>query len=152
MSERPTETRGWREIWEARRLDPARSSVLAQLMAADGLDTSFAHVDEAAWRGFTERVGQRLQITPSTSLYEVGCGAGAFLYPFSEAGCTVGGLDASHALLEIARQVMPKAQLAHAEAAALDADAKWDVVVSMGVFLYFPTLDYAREVLARMAE
>jgi SAM-dependent methyltransferase len=146
------EEKTWREIWEARTLDPARPSVLAQLMAADGLDTSFAHVDEAAWRGFTGRIGQALGITPATSIFEVGCGAGAFLYPFHESGCTVGGLDASRALVEIARQVMPGALLANDEAAALDTDEKWDVVLSMGVFLYFPSLDYAREVLARMAK
>jgi hypothetical protein len=144
-------TRTWKDIWEARRIDSTRPSQLAQLMAADGLDSGFSEVGEAAWRAVAARIGGRLGVTPASSLFEVGCGAGAFLYPFDEAGSPVGGLDASATLVGYARAAMPGARLDVGDAAKLDIDEKWDFVVSFGVFLYFPTLEYAAGVLARMA-
>jgi trans-aconitate methyltransferase len=144
--------RSWKDIWEGRRLGLNRASVLSRLMAADGLDTGFGNIDEPAWRSWVERVGRKLEVTSSSSVFEVGCGAGAFVYPWYQAGATIGGLDASETLLGFAKEVMPRAQLMHAEAAELDASNAWDVVVSMGVFLYFPSLDYARGVLERMVK
>jgi trans-aconitate methyltransferase len=140
----------WDEVWGRRRLDASRPTLLAQLMAADGYDTGFGDLDEASWRAFVADVGARLEVAPETSIYEVGCGAGAFLLDLHDAGCTVGGLDASAALVDIARQALPRAELQHAPAAAVDPEPRYDVVVSCGAFLYFPSLAYARDVLARM--
>jgi SAM-dependent methyltransferase len=140
----------WKEIWEARHLDSSRPSLLAQLMAADGFDSGFGNLDEAGWRHYVNGVAGRLGIAPPMSVFEVGCGSGAFVYSWYEAGCAIGGLDASQALLAIARKVMPNAQLECDEAIAIDPAVPYDVVVSSGVFLYFPSLEYAAEVLARM--
>lgn len=145
-----TTTRSWKTIWDARTLDATRPSVLAQLMAADGFDSGFGDLDEAGWRSYVDVVTRALDVTPETSVYEVGCGAGAFLYDWYQQGTTVAGLDASETLLGFARQAMPRAELVCAEAAALDPATPYDVVVSSGVFLYFPSLDYAADVLARM--
>lgn len=144
--------RTWATIWEARQLDPERSSLLAQLMAADGFDSGFGNVDEAAWLRYVGMVEDQLGIAPGSSVYEVGCGAGAFVYPLYQAGCPIGALDASETLLGYAARVMPNATLCRAEAAALDPSEPYDFVVSNGVFLYFPSLDYARGVLERMAK
>jgi len=45
-------SRTWKEVWDSRRLDPCRGSTLAQLMAADGMDTGFGEPSEEAWRSF----------------------------------------------------------------------------------------------------
>jgi trans-aconitate methyltransferase len=87
---------------------------------------------------------------PGDTVFEVGCGAGAYLYELSQMGCRVGGLDASASLIDCARRAMPGGHWSVADAADLDATEPWDVVVACGVFLYFPTLDYARAVLERM--
>jgi len=143
--------RTWRDIWGARTLDPSRGSLLAQLMAADGLDTAFGAVTEAHWRRFALDVAGRLHAGPGTSVFDVGCGAGAFLLPLSDHGCRVGGVDQSAALIAHARAAMPDGAFAVADAAALDDGEAWDVVLSCGVFMYFPSLDYAATVLRRMA-
>jgi 2-polyprenyl-3-methyl-5-hydroxy-6-metoxy-1,4-benzoquinol methylase len=140
----------WQDIWEARKLDGARGSKLASLMAADGLDTGYGDVTEAAWRGFVERTATRLGVEPGASVFEVGCGAGAFLHPLHERGCRVAGLDASATLIGYARDAMPEGRFTHAEALALDPAEKHDFVLSCGVFLYFPDLDYARAVVTSM--
>ena len=138
-------------MWAARRLDPTRGSLLAQLMAADGLDTGFGDVDEAPWRAFVHHTAAVAGISRGDSVFDVGCGAGAYLFDLAALGCTVGGLDASEALLGYARTAMPQARWVHGDALDLDDAERWDFVAACGVFLYFPSLDYARAVLGRMA-
>jgi trans-aconitate methyltransferase len=142
--------RTWKDVWENRHLDPARPTLLSRLLAADGYDSGFADFDEGRCRAFVAATGRTLGVKPGSSIFEVGCGAGAFLLPFYEAGCTVGGLDLSASLLKIACDAMPSAELVLGQATTLDPRALYDVVVSCGVFLYFPSLAYARDVLALM--
>jgi len=139
----------WKKVWDARQL-PAAGSLLARLMGADGLDTAFSTVGEEAWRRFVLETADAIGITPGCSVFEVGCGSGAFLYQLYQQGCTVAGLDASSALIGYARQAMPEGQWQLAEASQLDPSTKYDFVTSYGVFLYFPSLDYAQRVLERM--
>ena len=144
-------TRTWKDVWAARELDGTTATVLEGLMKADGLDTGFGNVTEAAWRDFATRTAGRLGAGPGTRVFEVGCGAGAFLYPLHEDGCIVGGLDQSGALISYAAAAMPEGRWLQGDAAMLDPAESWDVVLACGVFLYFPDLEYARGVIARMA-
>ena len=143
-------TQNWQEIWEARRLDPSRGSVLAQLMAADGLDTGFGSVSEDSWRSFAKRVASELSLQPGESVFEVGCGAGAFLYDFWQRGVAVGGIDRSSSLIGFARDAMPCGAFSVADATALDVTGRHDIVLACGVFLYFADLPYAADVIGRM--
>ncbi len=141
----------WQKVWESRRLNPDEKSELKRLMTADGFE-GLGGVGEGEWREYVARIGSRLGVTPGSSLYEVGCGAGAFLQPWREADVELGGLERSATLLDFARAALPNARLERAEAAALDCDFRYDVVVSNGVFLYFTSLPYAGEVLDRMTK
>lgn len=140
----------WKKVWERRRLDTSLGSTLLQLMAADGLDTAFGRVDEASWVRFVRRWTARLRITPQTSVFEVGCGSGAFLYDLHCSGCPVGGIDQSEALIAIARSVMPGGQFGVADAADLDARPPFDVVLSCGMFPYLSGPRHALDVVERM--
>lgn len=144
-------TSAWNRIWDAREVPPLRGSVLAQLMAADGLDSGFAGVAEADWRAHARRTAAALKLQPGASLFEVGCGAGAYLYEFDQLGFEVGGIDRSAALIARATEVFPHGRFRCADASALDPAEQVDAVISFGVFLYFDSLDYARSVLAAMA-
>lgn len=141
---------GWQAVWERRTLDRTRP-VLEALMAADGLDTGFGDVSAEAWRAFVRRIAARLALERGSSVFEVGCGAGAFLHELDALGCAIGGLDASPALIGFAKEALPRGDFLCAFADALPALPRVEAVVSCGVFLYFPTLDYAREVLRKMA-
>lgn len=144
-------TTRWTEIWAARTLDAGKTSLLERLMEADGLDTGFGSVTEAAWREFVMRTAGTLGLGRGSRVFEVGCGAGAFLYPLYEAGCSVGGLDQSAALIRYATEAMPDGQWTQGDASTLDPAEGWDVVVACGVFMYFADPGYARGVIARMA-
>jgi trans-aconitate methyltransferase len=115
---------------------------------ADGFDTGFGDVDPVAWKRYVEGWADRLSLGPESAVFEMGSGAGAFLLPLASRGCTVSGIDLSPALVEMAAQVMPEGSFAVGEALDVRDDPLVDVVVSFGVFLYFPTLDYASEVIA----
>jgi trans-aconitate methyltransferase len=140
----------WKEVWEGRRLDPAHGSPLARLMAADGLDTGFGSVEEQAWRQFVHRTAATIGITAGSTVYDVGCGAGAYLYELYQQGCEVAGLDASSALICYAQEIMPNGRWEIADAAELNESERYDFVVACGVFLYFPSLEYAKDVLRLM--
>ena len=141
----------WKEVWDARQM-PAAGSLLERLMGADGLDTAFSSVGEEAWRRYVLETAAASGITPGCSVFEVGCGSGAYLYELYRQGCTVAGLDASSALIGYAGQAMPEGQWQLAEASQLDPSTKYDFVTSGSAFLYFPSLDYAQRVLERMVQ
>lgn len=143
-------TQTWKDVWDARRIDPSRPSVLARLLALDGMDTGFGSVDEEPWRAYVLRSAAEIGIHPGSSVFEVGCGAGAWLYELACMGCDVAGLDASPALIGYAREFLPQGNWLIGEAAGLEPLPACDFVVSSGVFLYFPSLEYAHRVLERM--
>jgi len=141
----------WDDVWQRRTFDPGRGSLLSALMEADGVGTGFGAVDEEDWAAHVRTTAERLRIAPGASVLEVGCGAGAFLYELYRQGCTVSGIDRSPTLVDYARRAMPEGQFTVADAAELDPGETVDAVASFGVFLYFPSLDYARRVVERMA-
>jgi SAM-dependent methyltransferase len=120
-------------------------------MAADGLDTGFGDVAEPSWLAGAHRWSERLGIDRGASVFEVGCGAGAFLYALRGTGCSLGGNDWSASLIAIARTALPRGRFVVADAGEIDTADQADVVVSFGVFLYFPSLEYSRAVIERMA-
>jgi SAM-dependent methyltransferase len=143
----------WQEIWNQKKSGDGEASLLSRLIAADGFGSPFGRLkDERHWLDYVENAARRLGIGPQDSVYDVGCGAGAFLYPFYSKGHRVGGMDYAPNLISIARSAMPLAQLSIGDAATINTEGKYSVVVSNGVFLYFPDYKYAAGVLRRMAE
>lgn len=140
----------WKRVWEGRRLDPSRGTILSQLIAADGFDSPFAQMDEPRWVAFVRRRAAELGIHPGMSIFEVGCGAGAFLHELQRVGCTVGGIDQSATLVGFARMALPQGRFAVGDAVAIDITEPVDVVLSCSVLQYFPSQEYARAVVERM--
>lgn len=143
--------RTWKQVWDERTLDPSRGGILSQLLAADGFDATFGEVDETSWTEFVDAVANELGLVAGTSVFEVGCGAGAFLYRLHQRGCVVSGIDQSPALIMCARQTLPGRPFDVAEATQIDLTEETDAVVSCSVFSYFPCLDHAAQVLGLMA-
>lgn len=144
-------TRTWHEIWRQRRVEIPGQPVLADLLAADGYDNPFGYITERAWRAMVRRWIAALGIKPGMTVFEIGCGSGAFLHEFARLGCQVGGLDLSPGLIRLARTVLPAGRFEVADARSFRPREPVDVVVASGVFMYFPSQDYASGVLAAMA-
>lgn len=139
----------WRDIWNKRK-PLNKSSLLQSLIAADGFDSGAGEILEANWLRYVEWIITVLEIKKSDSIFEIGCGAGAFLYPFWKRGYKIMGVDRSKALIDIATNVMPDAPFSVCDANEISLDEKYDYVVSNGVFHYFPDLGYAEQVLFKM--
>ncbi len=152
----------WRNIWANKTLPADKRTLLQRMLSANGYDTGFGDISESAWRDYVHSVAAALQLRDDASVYDVGCGSGAFLLPLHQRGCTVGGLDYSANLLQIAAQHLgaqdsgaqqlnnDASRFMHGEAAQLSPTPQYDLVLASGVFFYFPSLHYAAEVLALM--
>jgi len=143
---------GWDAVWSRRAVPTSPGSVLAELMAADGLDSAFAVMSEETWLSAIRRHAAVLELSAGDSVFEVGCGAGAFLYELERLGCRVAGIDRSAPLIAKASAVMPNGVFAIADAAEFELTPQADVVISFSVFLYFASDAYAEQVVARMVQ
>jgi SAM-dependent methyltransferase len=142
---------GWRAVWNRKQVDRCLTSTLDRLISADGFDSSFGGgIESIDWVQYLDSIAARLHLEPGDSIFEVGCGAGAFLYPFFAKGHRVAGIDYSESLAAIAREVMPGAPILVDEAIRMPTDRRFDFVTSHSVFFYFHDLDYAATVLRKM--
>lgn len=136
----------WRDVW-SRRERTLGDDVLQGLIELDGFDSGAGRIIAADWLAYVERIAERLQIEAGQSLYEIGCGAAALLYPLARRGVTVGGADYADNLLAHARQVIPDGHFEALEASRIDPEPRYDLVIANSVFHYFPDLAYAERVL-----
>ncbi len=142
-------TSAWRRVWERPRFEDG-TPALSDLILADGFDTAFGSLTVEAWSGFVARTCDSMGLVAGDTLFDVGCGSGAFLYLPYQDGIAVGGVDYSESQIALARRAMPDGNFVVNEANAIDTFASFDVVISSAVFSYFDSLDYAREVVQRM--
>ncbi|WP_294954174.1 class I SAM-dependent methyltransferase [Sulfurovum sp.] len=122
------------------------------LLKVDGFDSPTGYFSVEDWTKYTQYHYGKLAIKPTDSIFEVGCGAGAFLYPLFLQKHRVGGIDFANSLTSLANALMPNCNFQTAEAIELNAEQNHDVVLSHGVFLYFENLNYAREVIIKMIQ
>lgn len=151
----PTVPQGWQAVWQAKGADPPpltgdREQVQRGLMALAGYDSATSSLDPETHHVQVRYIMDRLAIRPTDTVYEVGCGAGSMLYSLQPACAAVGGSDFADSLVAIARAVLRADDLTVAEARAVPPEPAYDVVISNGVFLYFPDQAYAREVVLAM--
>jgi SAM-dependent methyltransferase len=111
------------------------------------------------WAAYTEQVTLPLfgaaldaaRVTRGTRLLDAGCGAGLVALLASLRGARVTALDASDALLEIARTRVPGAEVRQGELECLPfADAAFDAVVAVNSIFYAADMSAAMRELARV--
>ena len=79
----------------------------------------------------------RVGLSPEQSVLDIGCGVGAFLRVVSRRGALAHGLDASQALIELARERLPGADLRVGEMEALPyEDDRFDLVTGFNSFFF----------------
>jgi SAM-dependent methyltransferase len=84
-----------------------------------------------------EEAIRRVRIAPDQRVLDIGCGTGVFLRLVADRGAVPFGLDASEALLEVARQRVPDAELVVGEMEQLPYDDDtFDVVTGFNSFFF----------------
>lgn len=139
----------WKNIWEKRSLRSNYEDILPELIRLDGFDGKTGKIELEAWLKYIDYIQDYIEIKDNDSIFEIGCGSGAFLYPFYMKGHDVGGIDYSKTLITAARKVW-NAPVECMEAINLQTNSKYDVVLSNSVFFYFPNLAYAEQVILKM--
>lgn len=146
----------WRDVWGARELSDdfgAGAEPLELALRLDGYDTTMAQgLTPRAMRDLAAGWGNRVGWVAGDSVYEVGCGAGAFLAAVSDVHGPrqLGGSDYSRSLIESGHRLFPSMDLEVHEARHVPSEPPYTHVTSVGAFMYFPDLDYAAAVVARM--
>lgn len=143
-------THRWNEIWRGREVS-GDSLELTDLLALNGYDSLTASLPVSGWTEWALGIADKMGLEKGERVYEVGCGAGAFLLPFVQGGYSVvGGIDLSASLIDVARRAIPDAEFEVGEALDFVPPSECEALVSMGVFIYFPDEIYARRVLQLM--
>jgi SAM-dependent methyltransferase len=84
-----------------------------------------------------EEALRRVDLQPGALVLDVGCGVGAFLRLVAERGARPFGLDASEALLDLARERVPEAELRVGDMEALPyEDDTFDLVTGFNAFFF----------------
>ena len=90
---------------------------------------------------------ERIAVGRGTSVLDICCGAGAFLRLVADRGASVCGLDASAALIDLARARVPEAELRVGDMQFLPYDdASFDLVTGFNAFFF------AADMLAALGE
>ena len=146
-------TNNWEDIWNNRKITVEQElSILETLIKNDGFDTPFGFMKEKDWRDYVDSISHTLNINNKDTIFEVGCCAGAFLFPFYERNIFVSGIDISSSLISVAKKYLHTNAkfLTNKEAINVDSTEKFDFLFANHVFHYFPNLEYANKVLETM--
>ncbi len=135
----------WREIWDRKGASEVEDYGLEALLELDGYDSGAGALTPGGYSSIVDAVSSELALRPGMRLLDVGCGAGALLWCLRGQGLELLGVDPSAPLIEHALAAVPEATLSVAEAVQLPYEA--DAIACVGVFHYFPDLDYARRAL-----
>lgn len=138
----------WQDIWNKRSSEVTNKLGLEDLVRLDGFDTGAGAISADEWRAYATRRANEMGLQPGDSVFEIGCGAGAFSFVLQELGCKVAGVDYSTPLILAAHRAMPKGTWAVGSANALELpEQSYDAVMANSVFHYFPNEGYAQQVL-----
>jgi SAM-dependent methyltransferase len=100
-----------------------------------------------------EAVADRVGISAGRRVLEVGCGTGVFLRTVIDRGAAAVGLDASSALLDLARARVPEAELHEGDMQFLPfADDSFDVVTGFNSFFFAADMVEALREAGRVAK
>lgn len=141
----------WKDIWENRadQIEPKNHNELLEL---NGYDNPRSLLTPENLKPAQEYYWNILNLQPTDSIFEVGCGSGAFLYSLWVNDHKIGGLDFSKNLLNVARVTLVGGLFEQGEATTLLSTPKYDHVLSFGCVFYFPSLEYVEEVILKMLD
>lgn len=148
----------WQKIWQKKgenqqaQNENGRFS-LKELLSINGYDTSGNALNEQGFVAHAHYVGKLCNLqNGSSSLLEIGCGAGVYLKLYDEfnKNLNISALDYSQSLIDVAQKVIPRGTFCCAEAAKVGqtfAGKSFDCIICCGVVIYFPNKEYAFDVM-----
>lgn len=136
----------WQDVWSNRAIP--KTHTLEILLYLDGFDIGAGRVKVEAWQDYVTDIKSKMGIKNTHTVYEVGCGAGAFLYALKMPSKLLGGCDYSKSQLQYIRKVLSNGIFEHCPADKISTH-KYDFVLSNSVFQYLDK-EQAKKVIALM--
>jgi cyclopropane fatty-acyl-phospholipid synthase-like methyltransferase len=144
----------WEQIWNARRINKLTlkdtEEILHALICMDGFDSSLSAISPKDWRMYTSSIMNQAKMEKGDSVFEIGCGAGAFLYSLFLEGYEVAGIDYSNNMISEGKKYLSNMDISVCDAALCSTNEQYDAVLSNSAFSYFPDHNYANIVMERM--
>ena len=119
----------WKTIWEKRNIIDNYDDLLSELIRLDGFDGKTGKIELSAWMRYIDFIANKIGFDESSSIFEIGAGAGAFLYPFHKMGYNVAGIDYSESLVHAAKRLW-NAPVEYQEAIQVSVLPLFDIVLS----------------------
>lgn len=134
----------WKILWEYRGMEYKDKD----LKIINGYDGGLGEITDKGFNNLLKAVIIKLDLNTNDVFLDVGCGAGATLYPISNICKNVAGVDYACSLIEVAKKYVPQGKLYCCEASELPFDDNvFDKTLILSVFQYFPSLTYAKVVI-----
>ena len=144
----------WKEVWsntECNYYSRAKALNFSPRTLEDLIEIMDFDISSEDWEKNISVVMEASCNDIPKNILEVGCGAGAWLFPFYKMGSRVSGVDFLPYLIECAKSIMPEGRFYSADAdKALFGEEKFDLILCNSVFQYFRSYEYAEKVLINM--
>ena len=137
----------WKQIWNNQ--DRVETIILDCLIKANGFDST-GKFESKDWLEYTNILYQLIGIKNKDSIFEFGCGAGAFLFPLHLKNHNVNGIDYSETLIKLAKGFINKENFFVSDCFSYKSKKLYDVVLCHSIFQYFPDLKFAEIVFKNM--
>ena len=144
----------WKEVWsntECHYFSRAEKYSFSPETLDDLIDIMDFDISSQDWKKNISSILEKIDNNRPNKVLEVGCGAGAWLFPFYKMGSTVYGIDFLPYLIKCAKSIMPegKFSVCAADKMALNKE-RFDLILCNSVFQYFSSAEYANNVLREM--
>lgn len=136
----------WEKIWKNRDVDRITTDYL---LTINGFSSKVASFEGESFDLYFNNIFKNIELNQVKSCFEIGCGAGLFLYKLPMS-IKKYGIDYSDKLISIAKKILTDADLKVQDADKISTLKKYDLVFSHSVFQYFETHKYANSVLNKM--
>jgi len=142
----------WKNLWEKKGNELSGELKLEDLMNIVGwFHNAAGDLSINNWLSFVKKIQEQLNIKDKKKILEIGCGAGAFLYPMYDSNIKIFGIDYSSSLIKLCSRIMPTGVFNIAEAKSLPFKKFFfDAIICNSVFQYFENLNYAEKVINEM--
>ncbi len=138
----------WKSIWN-QNAKRKKSKNLQDLLSLNGHFSPTSNINVNDWNNYINHFVQKYNITKKDNILEIGCGAGAFLFPFFKKKINCYGVDFSKELIKHCKKFLNPSNFYVREVNNLKILKKrnYSYIFANSIFQYFPSEFYAKKVL-----
>ena len=127
----------WYKIWNKKKIDKLDINNLEELIKVNGFDSRAGGYSPNEWLLMIRSFVKLMDVKSNSDIYEIGCGAGTFLYSIKkiiDVNCY--GIDYSASLINIAKNLLEDSEFMVSEAKLIPSfKGKFDIFLHIVFFI-----------------